>query len=85
MAKIDFKTTEKKKEELKLAAKRENITVSYIMNRLVDDFLAGDTKIAYRKQVSRLVVNTMNCVNKLNDCKEKDDIIGNLEELLCLM
>ena len=85
MVKIDFKTTEEKKEGLKIAAKRLNVTSSYILNKLLDDYLAGDTKIAHRQQISKLIVITLNSANCLPKCKEKETVIGNLEELQCLM
>ena len=85
MVKIDFKTTQEKKEGLKIAAKRLNVTSSYIMNKLLADYLAGDTKIAHRQRISKLIVLTLNSANFLPDCKEKEVVIGNLEEIVCQM
>lgn len=85
MAKVDFKTSDEKKNELKLAAARKGVTVSYIMNHLLDDYLNGNAKIVKKQEIAILLTKVLHESNHLPEGSVKEEIIHELEELICRM
>lgn len=85
MAKIDFKTTDAKKKGLKIAAQRANVSVSYIMNKLVDDYLDGKAKVVNNQEIAARLGRAVHAANHLPECESKKVVIKELEEIVCLM
>lgn len=85
VTKIDFKTTKEKKEALKRIAEDRLVTVSYIMNELVDGFLKGQTYVAKRKEISFHLVKLIELSNFIESDDLRNAIQTEMEELQCLM
>ena len=86
VVKIDFKTTKEKKELMKSHAIKQGVTVSYLMNELVNSYLQGNSYIIKRKDISLHLVKAIQISNYIDDDNIKTMLQNELEDLQrCLM
>ena len=85
LEKIDFKTSKEKKHELKRNANEKGVTVTYIMNCLLDDYLNGNTKMIKKQEFAFHLTKLLQGTKYLNEGEAKELVVKEAEELLCLM
>lgn len=85
VVKIDFKIEQSKKEYLREEANKLNVSMSYILQKLVDDHIDNGNALYNRKQVSEHLVNLLQASKYIKEDKVRDYIFKELEELQCQM
>lgn len=83
MAKIDFKTSDEKKEQLKEYASKNGVTVSYVVKSLVDDFISNGYTLPSKREKSTNLVHLLDNVRFIKDEELKQNFEELLEGLLC--
>lgn len=83
--KIDFKIDKEKKDALKSKAYNQGVTVSYIMNELVDNYLESENYIKNRKEISTHLVRLMQAIQYEEKNELREYIQLEAEAILCLM
>lgn len=83
MAKIDFKTSDEKKEQLKEYARKNGVTVSYVVKNLVDDFISNGYTLPSKREKSTYLVHLLDNVRFIKDDELKQNFEELLEGLLC--
>lgn len=74
-----------KKEYLREEANKLNVSMSYILQKLVDDHIDNGKALYNRKQVSEHLVNLLQASKYIKEDKVRDYILKELEELQCQM
>ena len=85
VVKIDFKIKESKKECLREEAKRLNVPMSYILQKLVDDHINNARDSFDRQKVSEHLVNVLHASKYIKDDQIKSYMLAELEALQCQM
>lgn len=85
VARIDFKTTQEKKTQMQLKAQQNGVTLSYLMNNLVDSYLQGESFIVKRKEFSSCLVRLLQDSQCISDEEVRTAIQMELEEMQCLI